>query len=587
MKRDTPQRRNPRSTGACSCPDPVASVLSPYEGSAKEGQCRRPFVFLPKPELRWPALFALLFMLATCLPYLFALFIKQPGWYYSGFLTNPDDHNVYLSYMRQARDGCVFFADQFTTEPQPARVINLLWLALGLFARVTHLSLPIVYHLARLASGWLLLMAVYWLAAQATSSIIARRLALILTATASGFGWLLHVQGGQPHPIDYGPGLVMPEAITLLALLLNPLFAFSMFLMILTFGLAAHAFSTGSVRSAALAGLTALILGNIHSYDLIPVAVIIAVYVLVQVITRRARPTALLLAALIAAIAAPALIYQYWLRTIGDMTIIVKLVGPPAESPPMRWFALGLGLPLIVAIISTVRGAAKASDALRLLIIWFVVGFALVFVPVPFNRKLAEGLHIPICILAALAIEPLLLSAPRRALVAAAALVAICFPSNALYLRRAVSDLISNNQAYIGNLMPPLYLRPDQYGALRSLSGQASRSDVLLANTFLSNYAPSIAGCRVYLGHWSETLDYTKKIKQLSDFFAAGTPDSRREAFCREHGIAYVLSDRSVYDDVFLPPSAQAEGAFDPDRSPWLSKTYEQGDVAVYGVTAR
>jgi hypothetical protein len=486
--------------------------------------------------------------------------------------------------MRQARDGYVFFADEFTTEPQPARVINLLWLSLGIFARLTHLSLPIVYHLARLVSGWLLLMAIYWLAAQASSSIATRRLALILAATASGFGWLFHVQGGQPHPIDYGPGLVMPEAITFLTLLLNPLFAFSMLLMILTFGLAAHAFATGSVRSAIFAGLAALVLGNVHSYDLIPVAVIIAVYLFIQVLTRRARPSALLLALIIAVIAAPALIYQYWLRTIGDMTIVVKLVGPPAESPPMRWFALGLGLPLILAIIAAIRRVAKADDALRLLLIWLTIGFALVFIPVPFNRKLAEGLHIPICILAALAIEPFIVSAPRRALIAAAALVAICFPSNVLYLRRVVTDLISNNQAYIGNLMPPLYLRPDQHGALLSLSGKASPSDVLLANTFLSNYAPSIAGCRVYLGHWSETLDYTRKIKQLSDFFAAGTPDSRREAFCREHGIAYVLSDRSVYDDVFLPPSAQVAGAFDPDRSPWLSKTYQQGEVAVYRV---
>jgi len=540
---------------------------------------------VPKPEWRWPALFAAIFMLATCLPYLLGLFLRQPGWYYSGFLTNPDDHNVYLSYIRQARDGYVFFADQFTSEPQPARVINLLWLALGIFARVTHLALPIVYHIARVIAGWLLLMAIYWLAAQAIQTVSGRRLALILTATASGFGWLFDVQGGQPHPIDYGPGLVMPEAITFLTLLLNPLFALSMFLIIATFGLAAHASATGSVRAAALAGLAALVLGNIHSYDLIPVAVIIAGYVIVQVLTRRARRSALLLVALIGLMATPAVLYQYWLGTIGDMTIIAKLVGPPAQSPPARWFALGLGLPLILAVIGAARSAAKANDALRLLIIWLVLGFALVFIPVPFNRKLAEGLHIPVCILAAVAMGPLFTSVPRRAVVAAAALVAICLPSNALYLRRAANDLVENNRAYVGNLMPPLYLDPDQYAALSSLSGKASRSDVLLANTFLSNYAPSIAGCRVYLGHWSETLGYTDRIRELSAFLPAGTPDARREAFCREHGIAYALRDRSGYDDVFLPPSKHAAGAFDPDRSRWLQRTYQHGDVSVYRVT--
>jgi len=538
----------------------------------------------PREEMRWAAWFAAGFMLLTCLPYLFGLFLRQPGWYYSGFLTNPDDHNVYLSYMRQAHDGHLFFFDQFTSEPQPGRVINVFWLALGLLAKVTHLALPVVYHLARVVSGWLLLVSSYWLASQIIASTATRRLALILTATAAGFGWLFQAQGGQPHPIDYGPGLVMPEAITFLTLLLNPLFAFSMFLMVVVFGLSAKAVETGSARTAAGAGFAALALGNIHSYDLIPVAAVIVVYAVAQVVTGRARWQALLLVLLIAAIASPSVLYQLWLQRIGDMTIIVKLVGPPAASGPARWFALGLGLPLALAVVGAVRGAVRGNDAARLLIIWLAVGFALVFAPVAFNRKLAEGLHIPVCLLAALAVEPMLRAGARRAAIVGAMLVVICAPSNALYVRRAMGDLVTNNQAYLGNLMPPLYLRPDQYRALLTLSGKASRSDVLLANTLVANYAPSLAGVRVYLGHWSETLHYTEKIRQLSKFLEAGTPDEQRHAFCREYGIDYLLRDRSVYDDAFLPPSRQAEGAFDPDRSQWLSPVFAQDQVSLHRV---
>jgi hypothetical protein len=88
----------------------------------------------------------------------------------------------------------------------------------------------------------------------------------------------------------------------------------------------------------------------------------------------------------------------------------------------------------------------------------------------------------------------------------------------------------------------------------------------------------------VYAGHWSETLDYTDKVRQLSTFLQAGTPDTEREAFCHKQQIVYVLRDRSIYDDSFLPPSRQAAGAFDPDSSPWLSGEYHDGQVSLYRV---
>jgi hypothetical protein len=534
--------------------------------------------------MRWAAILAAVFMLLTCLPYLFGLAIRPSGYYYSGLLTNPDDHNVYLSYMRQAHDGRLLFTDQFTTEPQRGLMLDVFWLALGLFARVTHLPLPIVYHLARVVAGWLLLMAVYWLAAQAITSPAGRRVALILTATASGFGWLFHPGPGQPHPVDYGPGLVMPEAITFLTLLLNPLFAFSVFLMVAALGLAAQAFASGRMRWAALAGLAGLVLGNIHSYDLIPLAVVLLAYLVYLLAARRVGARVVGLALVIGVIAAPSVLYQYWLLRTGEAGVLAKTVGQWGYSRAPVYVALGLGLPLMLALVGAARAVSRRAEVGRLLALWLVLGFALVYVPVSFQRKLVEGLHIPVCVLAVSALEPIWRHAPRRAVIVGALLVLIAVPSNALHVRRALGDLVTNNQAYLGNLMPPLYLRPDQYQALQWLNGKRTESDILLANTFVSNYAPSLAGVRVYVGHWSETLDYPRKLKELSVFLQAGTPDAEREAFCRGRGISYVLRDQSVYDDIFLPPSRQSGGGYQPDASPWLFPLFMQDRVALYWV---
>lgn len=542
----------------------------------------------PREELRWAALFAAAFMACTCLPYLAGLTLRQPGWYYSGLLTNPDEHNVYLSYLRQVQEGRLFLVDAFTSEPQSGRVVNVFFLALGLLARITHLPLPVVYHIGRLASGWLLLMAAYGLAAQALATPPARKVALVLLATASGFGWLYPAAGGQPHPVDYGPGLVMPEAITFLSLLLNPLFCFSMFLMVVAIGLGAHAIHTGSIRHAALAGLAALVLGNTHSYDVIPVAVVLAAYLVVSLATRQAGGRGLAAAVVISVLAVPSLLYQYWLFRIGEPGMVAKTLGQWGYARGPWFLALGLGLPLLISAGGVVRSMRRdAPHQARVLTLWLALGFALVCLPVPFQRKLAEGLHIPACLLAAYALEQLWRAARRRGLVAGAVLVALAVPSNVCYVKRALGDLVTNNTAYLGNLMPPLYLRPDQRAALQALDEMATERDLLLANSFLSSYAPSLAGVRVYVGHWSETLRYVDKLKELSRFLGPGASDAERQAFCRERGITFVLRDRTVYDGVLLPSQARAEPAFDPDRAHWLTRVFQEGEVSLHRIEGR
>jgi len=98
---------------------------------------------------RWAACVALFAMAVSQLPYLV-------GWSFAGkrhFMWlgyNFDDSCVYLSWMRQAADGSTWGLNLFTTEPQHGMLINPLFLLLGWFARLAHLNVLVVYHLARL-----------------------------------------------------------------------------------------------------------------------------------------------------------------------------------------------------------------------------------------------------------------------------------------------------------------------------------------------------------------------------------------------------------------------------------------------------
>ena len=172
---------------------------------------RTTFRFPSRAELRWAAGFAAVVMALTCLPYLYGLLICPEGAYYSGFLTNPDEHNVYLAYMKQYQEGALFLIDPFTSEPQQGRVINLFFLVLGRSAGLKHIPLPLEYHLARIVSGWLLLMAVYCLGAQALNSVWARRLALALAAFAPASAGSTTPAQVSPTPLTTAPASSCPR----------------------------------------------------------------------------------------------------------------------------------------------------------------------------------------------------------------------------------------------------------------------------------------------------------------------------------------------------------------------------------------
>src|SRR5438445_9695793 len=120
---------------------------------------------LPAAERRWAWRWALLVIAAASLPYLLLLAITPPGRVFWGFVNNPDDHCVYLAWMRQAADGHFFFRNLFTGDPQSGRTINLFFWALGSLAGIIHLPLALIYHLARFGFGVLLLVRVYHFAA--------------------------------------------------------------------------------------------------------------------------------------------------------------------------------------------------------------------------------------------------------------------------------------------------------------------------------------------------------------------------------------------------------------------------------------
>lgn len=96
----------------------------------------------------------------------------------------------------------------------------------------------------------------------------------------------------------------------------------------------------------------------------------------------------------------------------------------------------------------------------------------------------------------------------------------------------------------------------------------------LLMRVGLSLWAV-LAGRRVFLGHWAETLDWPERETQVATFFDATTTDPWRVALLCRHQITHV----------FHGPEERALGGFDPAAVPYLEPVFRRGEVTVYRVT--
>jgi hypothetical protein len=129
--------------------------------------------------------------------------------------------------------------------------------------------------------------------------------------------------------------------------------------------------------------------------------------------------------------------------------------------------------------------------------------------------------------------------------------------------------------------MPPHYLSEAQYQGLQWLRTHASREAVVLCTPMIGSYIPPRAGCKVYVGHWAETIQFGHKVGQAWDFFGDRTTVNEKRDFLQQNRIRYV----------FLGPYEQCLNTGHVEQLSWLrevfhavNETDNTGDVWIYEV---
>jgi hypothetical protein len=528
-------------------------------------------------EWRFVAGVGALVVACTSIPYVLAALQAGNGRVFGGFVYAVEDGYSYLANMRQGAEGAWLFHIPYTSEPHPGALVYPFHLLLGKCARLlpgADLTARLVwtYHGARVIFGLVLLGMVYRFIAAFTDRPAVRRLAWLWVAIGGGLGWLL-ILVGQPGwlgsmPLDW----ILPEGFTFLVLYGFPHIALARTLLLGGMLALVRGWGGGTrpLGWGALAGLAWLLMGLIVPfYVAVAWAVIGATWAVECIVRRHVAWWDGLQASLAAAISLPALAYHAWLFTTQPVYAAWAAQNQIRSPHPLHYLA-AYGLLLVLAALGLRRRARNplrgAAPGRLLPLVWVAIVPALVYLPFNLQRRLAEGVQVPLSLLAALGLLSGRLRGPGLRLALSATFAALVLTPVLL---------VVGNCLALRGLPAPIYRDAGEVAVLDWLAGRVRSDDVVLSSYATGNYLPVRVGARAFVGHGPETVRSAQKRALAERFFAAASDDAWRRALLDEHGVDYV----------FWGPAERAGGA-DISSAPYLRPLYRDasGDTIVFEV---
>jgi hypothetical protein len=565
----------------------------------------------------------------AALPTLFASLAAPSGARYLGHTYNVDDHMVYAAWMRQAMDGRFLFDNRFTTDAQPGLTIHLYFLVVGWVAKIT--GIAFAANLARLAFSFLFVLLLYRFVRKLNWDVYATKLGLALPLLGAGVGFLVwHTFGIAFATPGEQAGLLQrwmlsrlptdiwqPEIYVYPSMLTNGLFMASLCLMFVA--LLSFLEARQSARAVIPGALAMLVLMNIHSYDVLLIALVMIGFLTATLAQRQVTGGWVFRALLIGLGAVPAALW--FMHVLNNDPVFQARAATETYSPNFRAIFFGLLVPIVLAFVGlAMRGSENRAQQLRryaglslaamvigtmyfgallhlqggyfmslpvwlftfvvaviavtllsdrepalnMMIAWALIGTVAVYYPALFQRKLAMGLAIPWCILAALGLAALLRGQERSARNLATAMVILLIGASSV--RWAFRDLELSRGNISNTSLHTTYLNANMQRILARLDSETGRKVVLAppgvpAQPFqegkqeqvraedltpiipdLNPIVSGLTGSYTYAGHWSETPRYNERRGELIQLFLIDTPAERRAELLERMGARYVIA---------------------------------------------
>lgn len=494
-------------------------------------------------EWRWVIRCTLVLLAVMFLPYAYGYLTTPPDLQFMGIHTlNSGDTYTYLAWMQQAREGNLLFINLYTSEPHERVFFHPLFLMMGWLAEALRLTNIAAFHLSRVFLVFVFCLVVYAFIAKYLPSAFWRRTCFLLISTSSGLGWLLG--SVVPSAVD----LWQPEAITFMSLYESPLFTASLLLMLVVFYAWLQSLEN-TPRCAIGAGLAMLILSVIHQYDVCTVGATLAVCSALLWWLRGISAYRLLgRVAVILGLSSPGIVYSLWAVSTNPVFRAWSQARIDASPGPLG-YVVGFGVVFFLALIGIAKVISHSTVRGLLLTSWVLTTAVLVYTPISFQRRLIQGVHIPLTILATVGLSRLVAWLIRRAplsrgspwqfrrVIVEVVIVLSCL-SNVVLLKRDILAFRSKTWPY--------YVNKSTMEGIDWLAKHTDSSQIVLAPPEIGYWIPGIAGNQVYVGHNPSTINLQRKLATVAWFFGSSTPDPEKLQFLRDNRISYIFTDQAL-----------------------------------------
>ncbi|MFC1598438.1 hypothetical protein ACFL2U_00280 [Patescibacteria group bacterium] len=520
----------------------------------------------------------------TSLPYLVGVFLAQDYIFLGGSHLNQGDVHVYLANIEQVKDGKFLTANNFTSEIQKNVFFAPLWIILGWVAKVFFLNSLLVFHLARIIAGLVFLYFLfYYFLDIFFAKFFNKLIAFILICITSGLGLLFKpkierlIFDDRTIFTNFSVDLVMPEANVFLTLAHSALFIFSQLIILLIFYFVLKN-KFQKIELLYVFGFS-LLLGFLHTYDVIIVAAVLAVYFLVQFAlnffnkTQFAWQEYLQKVIVILLGFVPALAYFYFVLR-PEPTIWGWVEQNVILSPPLRGYIIAY-LPLIVFSLLSLYLIRKKilNKKIIFLLCWIITLFVLAYLPFTWQRKLISTVQIALGVLATYGVVFLIKNIIKvyTHKVFGWLVVGILFVfislSNLSFVVSTIYNYVNSNYVF--------YFPENYYQAVLWYAKNSSDSQTILSSALNGTVIAGLTGQPVYMGHAHQTINYLEKRELLDNwFFKANQQNEKKKEFLNKYNINYI----------YYSNREKELGNYNLEVIDWLEQVYDKDDVQIYKV---
>lgn len=505
-------------------------------------------------------------VVAASLPPLWNYLETPQGFHYTWVTPPyPQDILAYMAWSEQAAGGSVLFGIKYTSIPHAPFLFHPLFLVCGWLKALLPWDMGVIHWLVKGVGIILFWLVFFRYVDYLKLDPLPNVAATVLAGTSSGFGWIAYRFFGMKNNLAELPAdLWIPDVNTFWSLSWNPLFAFSLTVLLLSLYSLDRGSREGKAGHMWLSGLAAGVLALIHPYCL-PLLFTLAAGI--TFFRLRGKAAGMLMRFFAAALpfAAIVLLLSIFNPLAARHTLTGKM-----ESGPLLSYLIGFGLPLILCLTGIVLGRGAFLKKYALPLSWIALAFVFAYLPFWFQRRFIFGVHVPLCLLAGASLG--ILServASRRRKIVSVMCALVMMP---LALSTQVFLQVTQRDSVRDNKQGAFYIGDDLMEGLKYLKDGSRPSDLVFAAESTSIFVPVYAGNTVLWGHWALTVDLQERRRWVIEAFRRGMGGG----FGREMlsaGVRYILVDdefRSMFGDPW-------PGFFAP-----YVKVFERGPVTIY-----